>query len=379
MDPPCPIWLGQHHESAITVAPANTAVAAIITLRVMFSDQPMKMAARKTVKRTTKEQEGGLIGRLVRTLLFFTKGGIVRAVGLLSPGDMGHTVAKVLQEKGMPVLTNLSDRSERTRALARSAGVEDVLSYEELIRRTDLILSILVPAEAQNAARNIARALESTGARTTFVDCNAVSPATVGDIAKEISAAGSRFVDASIIGPPPRREDTTRFYASGQHAEVFAELSAFGLDIFLLGRHIGQASGLKMAYAAFTKGATALSTELLTAAHAMGLYDTLVEELQHSQPEGYRNMVRAVPAVPKTAHRWAGEMEEIARTFSHLGLTPKIHQGAAEVFRFVDASPLADMIFETPNRERLLRETVEVLAKSLGQERPEPQDRSSRS
>jgi hypothetical protein len=46
MDPPCPIWLGQHHESAITVAPANTAVAAIITLRVMFSDQPMKMVKR---------------------------------------------------------------------------------------------------------------------------------------------------------------------------------------------------------------------------------------------------------------------------------------------------------------------------------------------
>jgi hypothetical protein len=53
MDPPCPIWLGRHHESAITVAPANTAVAAIITLRVMFSDQPMKMAAKKMVKRVS--------------------------------------------------------------------------------------------------------------------------------------------------------------------------------------------------------------------------------------------------------------------------------------------------------------------------------------
>jgi hypothetical protein len=47
MDPPCPIWPGQHHESAITVAPANSAAAAIITLREMFSDQPMKMV--KTV------------------------------------------------------------------------------------------------------------------------------------------------------------------------------------------------------------------------------------------------------------------------------------------------------------------------------------------
>ena len=154
----------------------------------------------------------------------------MRAVGLLSPGDKGHTVAKVLQEKGMPVLTNLSDRSERTRALARSAGVEDVLSYEELLRRTDLILSILVPAEAQNAARNIARALESTGARTTFLDCNAVSPATVEDIAKENKRRRQSLRGgASITGPPPRREGTTRFYASGQHAEVFAEFEPFSL------------------------------------------------------------------------------------------------------------------------------------------------------
>jgi hypothetical protein len=46
MDPPCPIWPGQHHQSAITAAPVNTAVAAIITLRVMFSDQPIKMVKR---------------------------------------------------------------------------------------------------------------------------------------------------------------------------------------------------------------------------------------------------------------------------------------------------------------------------------------------
>jgi hypothetical protein len=53
MNPPCPIWLGQHHESAITATLASTAVAVIITLRVRFSDQPIKMAARKLVKRVS--------------------------------------------------------------------------------------------------------------------------------------------------------------------------------------------------------------------------------------------------------------------------------------------------------------------------------------
>jgi hypothetical protein len=38
--------------------------------------------------------------------------------------------------------------------------------------------------------------------------------------------------------------------------------------------------------------------------------------------------------VPK-AHRWVGEMEEIARTFEDCGLTPKTYLGAAEVYNFV--------------------------------------------
>jgi hypothetical protein len=36
-------------------------------------------------------------------------------------------------------------------------------------------------------------------------------------------------------------------------------------------------------------------------------------------------MAQAVPTVPNTAHRWAREMEKIARTSSYLGLTSNIY------------------------------------------------------
>ena len=302
----------------------------------------------------------------------------MRAVGLLSPGDMGHAVARVLIGEGMPVLTNLTGRSERTRERARSSGIDEVRSHEELVRDTDVILSIVAPAEARNVAREVARALEKTGAGTTFVDCNAVSPETAAEISEVVGDAGGGFVDASIIGPPPRGDGTTRFYASGPRADVFAGLGEFGLDVRVLGGQVGRASGLKMAYAAFTKGTAALTTELLVAARAMGLYDDLVEELRLSQPEGYGGMVSAVPTVPKKARRWVGEMEEIARTFAKLGLTPKVHEGAAEVFRFVDASSLDDKTFETSDRERILRETVEALADSLAPGGPDARENDKR-
>ena len=62
----------------------------------------------------------------------------LRAVGLLSPGDMGHVVGQVLVDNGMPVLTCLQGRSERTRALAQRAKIEAMTSYEELVGRADI-------------------------------------------------------------------------------------------------------------------------------------------------------------------------------------------------------------------------------------------------
>jgi hypothetical protein len=50
----------------------------------------------------------------------------IKTIGLLSPGDMGNVVAKVLQSHGIRVLTCLKGRSERTRMLAREAKIDDV-------------------------------------------------------------------------------------------------------------------------------------------------------------------------------------------------------------------------------------------------------------
>lgn len=50
----------------------------------------------------------------------------IRTVGLLSPGEMGSVVARVLIEHGMPVVTCLDGRGERTWERARSAGIREL-------------------------------------------------------------------------------------------------------------------------------------------------------------------------------------------------------------------------------------------------------------
>ena len=289
----------------------------------------------------------------------------IKTVAIQSPGDMGHIVGQVLGDHGLRVITCLQRRSKRTRTLAQQAGISEVPDFRTVVNEADLILSIMVPAQAKRAAQVVADALTETQAQTIYVDCNAIAPETTRDIGQIINAAGGKFVDASIIGPPPRETGSTRFYASGPNADTFAQLNNFGLAIVVLGDEIGQASAIKMCYAALTKGLAALSAELLTAAKALGVSDALDQEFQLSQTILYERLQRGLPRVPMKSRRWVGEMEEIAKTFEQVGLTPQILAGAAEMYRFIGATSLADRNPEDPGPFPSLAETIASLADRL--------------
>ena len=283
-------------------------------------------------------------------------------LGLLSPGDMGHVVGQVAIASGARVITCLNGRSERTRKLAEIAGIGDVPTYSDLVREASLVICILVPAAAESVAARVADALKETNEQIVYTDCNAIAPATAVRIGKTIENAGSVFVDAGIIGGPPRQPEGTRFYCSGPDTSGFEKLNNYGLDVRKVGDEIGQASGLKMCYAAQTKGTTALQTELLIAAQRMGLYEGLIAEWEMSQKDRLAGMERGLPGMPTKAKRWIGEMEEIAKTFGDLGLTPKIYEGAADMYRLVSETPLADEAPETRDRSRTLAQVIDIFA-----------------
>ena len=286
----------------------------------------------------------------------------IETVGILSPGDMGQAMGEVLKGHGLRVVAALTGRSPRTRGLAEQVGIEDVGDLEGLVRESDVLCSVLVPGAAVTVAGEVAAALKATGAELLYVDCNAIAPATTRQVGEIVRAAGARYVDGSIIGPPPRGGAKTRFYASGEHAADFARLGESGLDVRVLGEEIGLASGLKVCYAGLTKGLAALATELLIAARRMNLSEPLRAELEGSQSALYGWISSFVPRMPPKAHRWISEMDEIAAAYQHLGLTPRIHQGAADMFRFVAQTPLAQESPETRDRSRDLDSVIEALA-----------------
>ena len=57
-------------------------------------------------------------------------------------------------------------------------------------------------------------------------------------------------------------------------------------------------------------------------------------------------------------------MEEIAATMASVGMSPKFHEGAAEIYRLVGGSALADRTPEDPDAPTL-EEMLQALVKML--------------
>jgi len=289
-------------------------------------------------------------------------------IAIVAPGDMGHAVGRALREHGHDAITCLAGRSERSRKLAEAGGLRDVADMQALVTEADLFLSILPPASALGLAREVAAAMTESGNRLTYVDCNAISPETAKQVAAVIEATGAPFIDAGIIGLAPGK-GKPRFYVSGPDTSLMEALDGCGFEIKPSGPEAGQASAIKMCYAALTKGTWTLHTALLMAARSLGVYDTLIAEFEHSQSADLARMEVRIPFIPADSGRWVGEMEEIAATFREAGVTGGFHDGAAEVFRVLSRTPFAEETRESLDRNRGLEESVAVFVEHLDKER----------
>jgi 3-hydroxyisobutyrate dehydrogenase-like beta-hydroxyacid dehydrogenase len=257
-------------------------------------------------------------------------------LAVLHPGAMGATIGAALTRSGHQVRWLRSGRSQETADRATEAGLEALDDLRELIAGADGIVSVCPP----HAALEVARSVEATGHGGLYVDANAVAPAT----ARKIHGIfGERFVDGGIIGPPALRAGTTRLYLSGDRAEEAAGWFADEvLGVQLVDGPAGAASALKMCYAAYTKGTSALLLAIRALAEAEEVTEALLGEWQISQPDLAGRSSRAAQGTAGKAWRFVGEMEEIASTFAARDLPGGFHEAAAEIYRRMSGLKDAD-------------------------------------
>ena len=213
-------------------------------------------------------------------------------IGVIAQGTMGSGVGRRLRESGAEVRTLLSGRSPSSAERARAAGMVAAADERALLEGADFFLSILPPGEAEPLARRLAPALAALDRKPVYIDCNAVSPQTAIRIGEIIAPTGADFVDAGIIGGPPRPGYSPTIYASGPTAGQTAVLRDWGIDWRVIDGPIGAASALKMSYAGITKGTTAIAAAMLLGAARFGCAEALIAELSKSQPRDARTDAR---------------------------------------------------------------------------------------
>jgi 3-hydroxyisobutyrate dehydrogenase-like beta-hydroxyacid dehydrogenase len=248
---------------------------------------------------------------------------------------MGAGIARVLHDVGHEVLWVATGRSPDTAARAEAAGLVPVTDLRELVERSSVIFSVCPP----DAAHALATQVSDTGSLRgrTFVDANAISPASARRIAGVVEAAVGVYVDGGVVGNPPGTNGDTRLYVSGPKSASVVDL--FGnpgppeLTAITLGPEPTAASALKMTYGAWTKGTSALILAIRAVARHEGVEEQLLEEWRLSQPSLEALSEWSAGLAMTKGWRWVGEMEEVAATFADARLPGGFHQAAAEVFR----------------------------------------------
>jgi 3-hydroxyisobutyrate dehydrogenase-like beta-hydroxyacid dehydrogenase len=286
----------------------------------------------------------------------------VTVVGVVSPGAMGSGLADALARGGADVVATLDGRSPRTHALAADAPFRLLPDLTTVVEASDVVLSVVPPAEAPAVAAALAAAIAaSAGTPPLVVDMNAVSPATLAGIAATLHTAGGELVDGSISGPPPWQPGT-RVYLSGGRAQEIAELAFAGVEVHVVGDRPGMASALKMCTGSVYKGSALILAHALLTARANGVLEGVLADLRRELPELMDGAERWLAGSAAKSARYVGEMREIAATQDAAGLPPAVFEAIAGAYQRISATAAAAATPEQAARVERLEDVLEGMA-----------------
>ncbi|MEU1568622.1 DUF1932 domain-containing protein [Streptomyces mirabilis] len=247
-------------------------------------------------------------------------------IGILHPGSMGAAVAACAATNAAAVLWCADGRSAASTTRAERFGLEPVPTLQELLDRCDVVISLCPPAAAEDLAREAA----GYRYRGTYVEANAINSERAVRIAGLLEPAAT-VVDGGVVGSPPVNGKTPTLYLSGpisgtERVEALFEGTAVRTKV--LGGDIGQASALKLSYAAFQKTSRVLVALATGLAREHGVDQELLAIASH-RSDSYLAEPEYVAKTAQRAWRWGPELKEVADMLEAAGLPPQMLRAAA--------------------------------------------------
>ena len=288
---------------------------------------------------------------------------VKRHIALIGLGEVGQVLADDLNRAECVQLAAWdrlfpADGSEPQRAVHARSFLSAAGSMAEAVAGRSIVVSAVTAGECAAAAAEAAAALTRG---TFYVDLNSVSPGTRAEAAREIEAAGGRYVEAAVMSPITPLRIAAPVWLGGAHAREFLPLArSLGFaGTAVYSDRLGEASAAKMCRSVIVKGMEALLAESLLTARRHGVEDVVLASLRDLFPlEDWPRLARyMISRSLQHGRRRAEEMREAARTVAEAGFEPWMSRGtverqewAAEYPEALREKELADLLDEILSR-----------------------------
>jgi 3-hydroxyisobutyrate dehydrogenase-like beta-hydroxyacid dehydrogenase len=295
-------------------------------------------------------------------------------IGFIGFGEVAYYLSRGLRKEGVEHILAYARSmakpgyGEGIRNRAQEAGVELTPTLEELVTRSEIVISAVYGHVALEVAEDAARFVHPG---SLFADLNNAPPSAKKRGSEVIQAKGAKFVDIGLFETPARAEHKGLMIVSGDGAEQFKEvLGKYGMNIEVVAGEAGKATTIKTLANIYIKGIQALCLELALSAYQAGVDLDLLGPL----------VVRPVATLPReqemafwivrgglSAARKAAELQDIVETIQAWGIDPIMMQATIQRLGLIAQYELNDH-FQAGLSPKDYQAMLEAMGK-IGEER----------
>jgi 3-hydroxyisobutyrate dehydrogenase-like beta-hydroxyacid dehydrogenase len=261
-------------------------------------------------------------------------------IGFIGFGEVAYHFSKRLKEERVSGIVaydkaiSEQEPGELIRERASDAGVQLTKTLEELLARSELVISSVWGHVALEVAKEAARFIKPD---RVFADLNNSAPSAKKEGAQAINAAGAKYADIALFGLPYKSGQKALMLASGDGADPLkAILGQYNMvEVQVVPAEAGRATTIKALAKIYYLGFQALSLELALSARTAGVALEVIEPL----------LVRPTAALPREkelafwlirgglqAERKSAEIHENLEAMKEWGMEPIMMEAAMKRF-----------------------------------------------
>lgn len=251
------------------------------------------------------------------------------ALGYLGYGEAAYYMSKGLREAGCgdvyafdTALGTKSRASEIIEERAKDAGVVLCSSLDDMLSRTDTVISALPARFSLSGVQDVLR--RDLSKVRLLADVSTAKPSEKEQMEALLSSKGIRFVDGAMLGPLPTYAHNVPMLVSGSGAAEWREqMTPYGMDITIVEGKAGKASSIKLVRSVFMKGLETLLVETFLFARKSGVDDIIMDSLAATLDVPFKKTAQRMLAADLVhAERRSFEVEESIELMMDMGIEP---------------------------------------------------------